>query len=219
MCRKRWLSSWGDTIRLTPDARRYVSSCETNGTMSNVEPAPSSEKRQRHPNAAFQTFATVIVIGIGSLVLCVLFLAPHVEPAREEIRYSQARYDCRQLTSELQAESPLVRIGGRKEVQRLDGQTVVIELAKTDTWDTPYRVVLNGPEYQVVRVFSCGQDQVSLSAGLDFDDMSLDLAETYLDRVRHQRRQQWFITLAAWLTTWAFFGWLWMVRDRRGRRQ
>ena len=187
-----------------------------NDTMSNAESSPPPENQKRHPNAAFQTFATVIVIGVGASVLCVLFLAPHVEPAREEIRYSQVRHDCRQLTSELQAQPPLDRLQGRKEVQRLDDQTVVVELAQLDTWGTPYRVVLHGPEYQVVRVFSCGQDQASQSAGLDFDDMSLDLAETYLDRVRQQRRRQWFTTLAGWLATWAFISWGWMVRNRRG---
>ncbi len=173
--------------------------------MSNAEPPPPTEKRHRHPNAGFQTFATVVVIGIGSLVPAVLFLAPNVDQGRDEARYSQVRHDCRQLTSELQAESPLDRLGGRKEVQRLDDQTVVVELAKVDTWGTPYRVVFKGPEYQVVRVFSCGLDQASQSAGLDFDDMSIDMAETYLDRVRRQQKRQWFITLAGWLATWAFF--------------
>ena len=186
-------------------------------TMSNAEPAPPPEKQPRHPNAGFQAFATVVVLGIGSLVLSVLFLAPSVEESRDEYRYSQVRHDCRQLTSELQAQPPLDRLGGRKEVQRLDDQTVVVELAKLDTWGTPYRVVLYGPEYQVVRVFSCGLDQSSHSAGLDYDDMSLDLAETYLDRVPHHRKRQWFITLAGWLATWAFFSWGWMIRDRRGR--
>ncbi len=185
--------------------------------MSNAKPAPPPEKQPRHPNAGFQTFATVVVIGIGALVLSVFFLAPSIEQSRNEARYSQVRHDCLQLTSELQAEPPLDRLNGRKVVERLDAQTVVVELAKIDTWDTPYRVVLHGPEYQVVRVFSCGLDQASHSAGLDFDDMSLDLAETYLDRVRQHRRWQWIITLAGWLATWAFFGWGWMIRDRRGR--
>lgn len=177
-------------------------------------PSPDREPRP-HPNAGFQKFATVVVIGIGTLVPSVLFLAPTIEEGRAEARYMMDRVQCRKLTLALQAQPSQARLVGRKTVRQLDDQSIVVELVEDDHWGTPYQAVLKGPEHRVIRVFGCGIDQASESAGLDFDDMSLDLKETYLDRVRHQRRRQWLITLAVWLVSWSIFSGFRLSHDRR----
>ncbi len=184
--------------------------------MSKAESPTPRVMQNRHPNAAFRTFATVIVIGIGTFVPSALFLAPNLEQDRTEARYCQDRHVCRQLTLELQEQSPLDRVRGRQTVQRLDELTTVVELENIDTWGTPYRAVFKGADFQIVRVFSCGVDQVSTSAGLDFDDMSQGLAETYLDRAHQQRQRQWLIALAAWIATWALFSGGALAYERSG---
>ena len=184
--------------------------------MSHAEsPSSRTEDESHPPGAGCRAVATVLVIGIGTLPVFML-LAPNIEEARTEARYRHDQHICRQLTSDLLAVQPMDRAQGKHVVQHLADQSLVVDLAQIDTWGTPYRAVLKGPEQQVVRVFSCGVDQVSHSAGLDFDDMSPDLAETYLDRVRQQRRRQWIIAFVVWFATGALIRWRLIVRHRYG---
>jgi len=120
----------------------------------------------------------------------VLLLAPNVEEGRTEARYRQARADCVRLTEELQGRSP-------QEWGTLSPERVVT-LDKNDPFGQPYLAQIDPNSSLLVRVFSRGPDGESNSAGLDPDDMSLDLPWTQLDQIRQRRRIEWWTAFGSW---------------------
>lgn len=161
-------------------------------------------------NQAPRILATLILAGLGTLVLSFIFLCPVLEETREESRCSYFKHPCRAALAEIESVPPQSRTVKWPVVGHILPDTRVIELRIADHKGIPVRAALSGNDFQVVRVFVPRNVDAAVTDGRD--DYTLEFMQSYLIKVKAQRRREWITMLAVWFVAWALLAWHFLPR-------
>lgn len=149
--------------------------------------------------------ATLILTGLGTLVVSGFFLFPQLGEGREEIRCRYYRRFCRAALTEIEFVPPHLRADQWPIVGRIAPDLTVIALQPADVNTPPVRATLRGIDQQVERVFVPRDSRATVTDGRD--DYTLEFMQDYLVKVKVRRQREWIIMLTVWISTWAFLAW------------
>ncbi len=170
---------------------------------SDDTPSIFDEPPRRTPFDFPHILATVIVTGIGTLIVVGFLLLPQLGQGREEARNTSALFHCRRAHAYLTALPSEQRLAGHQVLGRVPPNLVIIEFHKAGEWDVPLRAALTEPDSQTVRVFIPRDFNAPLTDGRD--DYTIENAEVYLAHMKIHRRREWITFLSVWLAAWVFF--------------
>ena len=180
---------------------------------SDDTPAIFDEPPRRTPFDFPHILATVIVTGIGTLIVVGFLLLPQLDQGREEARNTSALFHCRLAHADLTALPSEQRLAGHQVLGRVPPNLVIMEFHKAGEWDVPLRAALTEPDSQTVRHFIPRDFNAPLTNGQY--DYTIENAEVFLAQAKASRRRQWMVFLTVWLATWSFFSWRLLLQARR----
>ena len=99
---------------------------------------PSSTSRCRTPFDFPRFMATVIVTGLGTLVVVGFFLFPQLGEGSEERRNRYYSRLCRHAQSELSALPPDQRLVGQEVLGQVPPNIIIVELSKSGSGAFPF---------------------------------------------------------------------------------
>jgi len=161
-------------------------------------------------NRAPRILATLILTGLGTLVVSFIFLCPVLEETREEVRCSYYPRFCRAALSEIESVPSQLRTEKWPVVGELPPNLTVIERRAEEGDGPPVRATLSGIDRQVVRVFVPRETQATVTDGQG--DYTLEFMKSTLANVKARRRREWMTMLAVWLATWGLLAWCFLPR-------
>lgn len=156
-------------------------------------------------NQAPRILATLILTGLGTLVVSGFFLCPQLDQGREEARCSYLPRLCRDALAEIESVPPHLRAEKWPIVGRIAPDLTVIALQPKGVTTSALRATLRGVDYQIERVFVARDTNAAVTDGRD--DYTLEFMQDFLMKVKARRNREWIIMITVWITTWAFLAW------------